>query len=112
MESSTFPDGVSVKIQNIIASVRFPFQVKLDEFASKVSSEVSYDVVFNPEEFPGVIIKFPKQKVIDGVTKKYTLSVTIFRTGLANVVGAKDMDDIAWAVNTIYELIEKSGAKY
>ncbi len=84
---------VEWKISNVVFTLRFDTTLNLNKIAQKL---LDYDFLFisyDPEEFPGLVIKIKNNK------EKYI--ILLFRTGVINVSGVRK------DITKIYDLIEQ-----
>jgi len=68
------------KVQDIVASVSVNFPLKLYEMSKEHGANVSYE----PELFPGLVLRITKPKVV----------FLLFRSGKIVITGAKNMQEI------------------
>ncbi|MCX8198315.1 MAG: TATA-box-binding protein [Candidatus Micrarchaeota archaeon] len=78
-------------VQNIVASAEM--DVELDLYA--IASEIE-DVEYEPEQFPGAILKFPSPKT----------SLLLFKNGKVICTGGKSEKDVETALNMAARLLE------
>jgi TATA-box binding protein (TBP) (component of TFIID and TFIIIB) len=83
---------VEWKINNAVFTLKFDKTLNLDIIANELLKYDDFFISYDPETFPGLVIKI-------GNSKK-TYGITIFRTGTVNVYGIKDN------VNKIYDIIK------
>ena len=81
----------TVKIENIVASVNLGGQVHLEESARLLPRSI-----YEPEQFPGIILRITKPKVV----------FLIFASGKLVCTGAKNEADIHKAVQHIHNELE------
>ncbi len=87
------PEEVDVKVENIVASSSLGREVDLYLLAE------TYDnVEYEPEQFPGVIIKLGEGRP----------TILLFKNGNLICAGARSEKDIEEALKTLEELIEKA----
>lgn len=85
-------NATNLKVDNIVATSNLKSTVNLKEIAkNKIFERIKY----NPEQFPGLFLKFPVGTAI------------IFHSGKFVVVGCKNTADVQWISNTIYATIQK-----
>ena len=90
-----------IEITNIVASAELGLELDLYKIASKIR-----DVEYEPEQFPGAILKFKKPKA----------SLLLFKNGKVICAGARNERDIRIVLTKARELLIKyaekpSGAK-
>ena len=83
---------VDWKIQNAVFVLKFDKIFNLDIIAKELLKYDNLFISYEPENFPGIIIKIENDK------EKY--GITLFRSGLANIYGIKDN------INKIYDIID------
>jgi TATA-box binding protein (TBP) (component of TFIID and TFIIIB) len=83
---------VNWKIQNAVFVLKFDKILNLDIIAKELLKYDDLFISYEPENFPGIIIKIKNDK------EKY--GITLFRSGSANIYGIKDN------INKIYNIIE------
>jgi TATA-box binding protein (TBP) (component of TFIID and TFIIIB) len=83
---------VNWKIQNTVFVLKFNKIFNLDLIANELLKYDNFFISYEPENFPGIIIKIKNDK------EKY--GITLFRSGLASIYGIKDN------INKIYDIIE------
>jgi len=94
---------VPYRVVNLVVNAKLP----LDEIdLEKVYLELldkNYDVAYNPEEFPGVVIRYR------GEDSKKVASILIFRTGSIVISGISDLDRCKEVIERVLnELMEIS----
>ena len=80
------------KIENIVASAELGLELDLYTIASKVS-----DVEYEPEQFPGAILKLKEPKT----------SLLLFKNGKIICTGARTKADVKRAVSQAVDLIKR-----
>jgi TATA-box binding protein (TBP) (component of TFIID and TFIIIB) len=94
--SGGYPDAQlsSVQLRNVVACTQLPFAVNQVLMAKRYPLFCTYD----PEQFPGLFMRH-----------RYTKPVTIilFQSGCANVVGAKSVEEAQYAIDRMYPAIVK-----
>ncbi|MFZ8800746.1 MAG: hypothetical protein ACO2ON_01005 [Candidatus Nanopusillus sp.] len=80
------------KISNAVFTLRFDTVFNLNKIAQKLLDYNSIFINYEPEEFPGLIIKIKNHK------EKY--SIVMFRSGIINISGIRN------DINKIYSIIE------
>lgn len=83
-----------IRIENIVATVIFDHQLDLDLIEQGISN-----IEYNPDQFPGLILRLENPKV----------TALIFKSGKMVVTGAKRTVDLIRAVKRILKLFIKSG---
>jgi len=78
------------KIQSIVATADLKTSIDLENFLSQIRNEKKFRAIYEPEQFPGAIVKFP---VLEG----FEATVLLFASGKIVCVGL-----------TAYNLIEKA----
>lgn len=84
---------VEWKISNAVFSLKFDMTFSLDKMAKKLMDYYDIFVYYEPNSFPGLIIK------IENNNEKH--SITLFRTGMVNISG------IRGDINKIYNVIKQ-----
>ena len=79
------------RIQNIVASASVGHPLKLYELSMEHGANVSYE----PELFPGLVLRIMKPKVV----------FLLFRSGKVVITGAKTMHEINNTYNKVYHHI-------
>ena len=87
---------IEINVQNIVASTTFAEKLDLDVIAQCLE-EAEYE----PEQFPGLVYRLNNPKT----------ATLLFRSGAANITGAKNMDEVRTTVNIIAEKLEKIDVK-
>ena len=87
----TDPD---VKIENIVATVILNQTLDLDLIEQNIP-----EIEYNPEQFPGLILRIDSPKV----------TALIFKSGKMVITGAKKTNDLIKAVKRILRMFIKSG---
>ncbi len=87
-------DGISVTIQNVVASADLHAKINLEKAASILvyTAEVSYI----PEQFPGLVVKIKEPKT----------SALVFSSGKMVITGAKSSEMIEEAVDVLAHLLQ------
>ncbi|MCS7111560.1 MAG: TATA-box-binding protein [Ignisphaera sp.] len=83
---------VGVKVENIVATVSIEQNIDLD-YLDKVLPNVEYD----PDQFPGLVLRLDSPKV----------TALVFRSGRMVVTGAKSTPDLIKAVKKIVKMLIK-----
>lgn len=81
---------ISFKIENIVASANLNVELDLYAIARKVDN-----VEYEPEQFPGAILKLKEPKT----------SLLLFKNGKLICTGAKSEADVARSINKAYNNI-------
>ena len=85
---------VDIKVENIVASTIFSEKLDLDMITQSLE-EAEYE----PEQFPGLVYRLKEPKT----------ATLLFRSGKANITGAKSVEDVHKAVAIIAEKLRKLG---
>ncbi|MCI4435362.1 MAG: TATA-box-binding protein [Ignisphaera sp.] len=85
---------IRVKIENIVATVSIGRQIDL-EYLDKTSPNVEYD----PDQFPGLVLRLDSPKV----------TALVFRSGRMVVTGAKSVPMLIKAVKKIVRMLVRVG---
>ncbi|MCG2881064.1 MAG: TATA-box-binding protein [Vulcanisaeta sp.] len=80
------------RIENIVATAEFGIKINLDRLAERIAG-----AEYNPEAFPGLIIR------------KHRSSVLLFSTGKAVITGSKSEEELERNVNELIAILEKNG---
>lgn len=83
----------NLHVENMVASACFPWKIDQEKLSSAYSDYCNYD----PEQFPGVIMRYPPISPI---------TVLIFNSGRAVFAGLKRVEDIYTALDHIPQLIK------
>jgi len=94
LESDTYM--IEIKVQNIVASTTFAEKLDLDVIAQSLEN-----TEYEPEQFPGLVYRLDDPKT----------ATLLFTSGKANCTGAKNLEDVRKAVDTISEKLRKLGVK-
>lgn len=83
------------KIENVVATVTFtiPDRIDLNGIARKYP-----DAEYNPERFPGLVLRIKKPKA----------TILLFSTGKMVVTGMRQAEEAPAVVETVLELLEKA----
>ncbi len=84
-----------VQIQNVVASANLNAEVNLE-----IAAEQLDNVMYEPEQFPGLIYKMNEPRVV----------LLIFSSGKMVITGAKSEEEVAQAVKNIYAKLSYIGA--
>jgi len=90
----------NITIQNIVSSIDLFTSIDLVEIYQRLIDNESIYIDYNPDKFPGVILKIKNPKV----------SSLIFNSGKLVLTGAKTTEDVRIGVKTISEILKKVGA--
>jgi len=82
------------KIQSIVATASLRTSIYLEGFFSQIQEEKKFHAMYEPEQFPGLIIKFP-------VKKKSEATILLFSSGKLVCVGLTNLEEIHEAIETI-----------
>jgi len=85
-----------IEITNIVASASLNFELDLYRIASKIK-----DIEYEPEQFPGAILKFKKPKA----------SLLLFKNGKVICAGAKNEKEISQALAKAKRLLKPYATK-
>lgn len=85
-----------IKIVNIVASTDMEIEVPLEKMAATLPN-----TEYNPESFPGLVLKIPKPKT----------SALIFSSGKVVCTGAKSMQEVDLAIKEIIKELKKIDIK-
>ncbi len=86
----------SYRIENVVATVTLGVELDLESLAEKFPA-----AEYNPEQFPGLILRLQRPKV----------SALIFRTGKMVCTGAKSEEELKRAVKVIVKTLSAHGVK-
>ncbi len=84
-----------VQIQNVVASANLNAEVNLE-----IAAEQLDNVMYEPEQFPGLIYKMNEPRVV----------LLIFSSGKMVITGAKSEEEVAQAVKNIHAKLSFIGA--
>jgi transcription initiation factor TFIID TATA-box-binding protein len=85
------PKKINFKIENIVASANLAVELDLYGIAREVDN-----VEYEPEQFPGAILKLKEPKT----------SLLLFKNGKLICTGAKSAEEVEAAINKAYSLIK------
>ena len=85
------------KTVNIVASVRFNIEQKID---LNLLARTKTNVTYNPDTFPGLILRLQKPKS----------TILVFSTGKLVLTGLKKEKDVRPITQKVIKIIERSGA--
>jgi transcription initiation factor TFIID TATA-box-binding protein len=85
---------IEINVQNIVASATFAEKLDLDVIAQSLDY-----AEYEPEQFPGLVYRLKEPKT----------ATLLFRSGKANITGAKNIPDVNKTVNIIAEKLKKIG---
>ena len=96
-------DGLAFKIiiQNCVASVNLFTSINLVSIYQQLIDDDILVVSFNPEQFPGLILK----------TKNPKISSLVFSSGKLVITGAKSTEMVHDAVDAVIAILKDSGTK-
>jgi len=86
----------TVKIENMVASADLGFEIDLMELARNVQK-----VEYEPEQFPGAILKLQDPKA----------SLLLFKNGKVICTACKNEADIALSIQRTIDIVKKYSAK-
>ncbi|MDH5402044.1 MAG: TATA-box-binding protein [Candidatus Heimdallarchaeota archaeon] len=100
-EAKNKQDGLDFKIiiQNCVASVNLFTSINLVSIYQQLIDDDVLTVSFNPEQFPGLILK----------TKDPKISSLVFSSGKLVITGAKSTEMVHTAVLAVIEILKESG---
>ena len=84
-----------IQIQNVVASANLNAEVNLE-----IAAEYLDNVMYEPEQFPGLIHKMDNPRVV----------LLIFSSGKMVITGAKSEEEVVQAVQNIYNKLAEIGA--
>lgn len=84
-----------IQIQNVVASANLNAEVNLE-----IAAEYLDNVMYEPEQFPGLIHKMSHPRVV----------LLIFSSGKMVITGAKSEEEVVLAVQTIHKELARIGA--
>jgi len=87
---------IEIKVQNIVASTTFAEKLDLVVIAQSLEN-----TEYEPEQFPGLVCRVDDPKT----------ATLLFTSGKANCTGAKNLEDVHKAIDTISEKLRKLGVK-
>ena len=85
-------DDYELKIENIVASAKFPHRINLDELAYNLEM-----AEYEPEQFPGLVYK----------DEEFNTAFLIFSSGKIICTGAREPKEAKKAVKKLYEILYK-----
>lgn len=88
-----------MRTENQVASASLPWRVKLQPFKDAHSGYCTYD----PETFPGAIMRHPDLR------KQNSITCLVFKSGKIVIMGAKHIDEIKHALEVIPPLVKRFG---
>ncbi len=97
MSSEEFESKPVIRIENIVATVILDQTLDLNLIESKMPENVTYQ----PDQFPGLILRLNKPKT----------TALVFKSGKMVVTGAKSTMQLIEAVKRIIKLFKKHGIK-
>jgi transcription initiation factor TFIID TATA-box-binding protein len=84
-----------IQIQNVVASANLNAEVNLE-----IAAEYLDNVMYEPEQFPGLIHKMNNPRVV----------LLIFSSGKMVITGAKSEEEVVQAVQSIYRKLAEIGS--
>ena len=93
------PYEFGINIQNIVASVNLFTTIDLVNIYQLLIDDEKLYVDYNPDRFPGLILKIKKPKI----------SILIFNSGKLVIAGGKSTADITNGVKNVSELLRSVG---
>jgi TATA-box binding protein (TBP) (component of TFIID and TFIIIB) len=82
------------KIQSMVATADFKTSIDLESFLSRLRNERQFHAMYEPEQFPGAIIKF-------SINEESKATILLFASGKLVSAGLTNLDLIQKAINTI-----------
>lgn len=101
-EKKNEEDGLdfAIVIQNCVASVNLFTDINLVSVYQQLIDSDELSVSYNPEQFPGLILK----------TKNPKISSLVFSSGKLVITGAKSTQMVHGAVDAVIDILKKSGS--
>lgn len=93
---------VSMKIENQVASVALPWEMNLSELRDAYSSFCNYD----PESFPGAIVRHPE------LHKENSITCLVFTSGKMVIMGMKNPGEAYQALDIVPPMIKRFGYNF
>jgi TATA-box binding protein (TBP) (component of TFIID and TFIIIB) len=93
---------VEWKISNIVFTIKFNTTFSIDKLAS-ILADNGILVDYNPDSFPALIITFENNK------KEKSKKITVFRSGIINIYGLKNINELYNIINLIREIFSRYG---
>ncbi|MEF8848052.1 MAG: TATA-box-binding protein [Candidatus Thermoplasmatota archaeon] len=87
---------VEIKLENIVASTEFAEKLDLDMIAHSLEGSE-----YEPEQFPGLVYHLEKPKT----------AVLLFRSGKANITGAKNVDQAHQTAKIVAQKLKEIGVE-
>ena len=84
----------SFQLENLVGSIRLPGDIDLAKLADKYSSFCTYD----PEQFPGAILRYPSIA---------PMTILVFRYGKLVVTGARTSEDAKTQFMEVYPILKE-----
>lgn len=81
-----------LKIENIVASTKFPYRINLDVLAYNLET-----TEYEPEQFPGLIYR----------DKEYNLVLLVFNSGKVICTGGKNVKEVREVIDKFYKVVKK-----
>ncbi|HIE41389.1 MAG TPA: hypothetical protein EYP80_01870 [Candidatus Aenigmarchaeota archaeon] len=88
---------MKIKIQNVVVSTHVDATFPLTKIA-----EIYEDVEYEPEAFPGLVVRL----------KDPNITALVFRSGTVVCVGAKSLKEAQDGIDKILKMIRKLGVKH
>ncbi len=85
------------KIENVVASADLHAEIPLEKVARKIETSE-----YNPEQFPGLVLRFYEEKITS----------LVFSTGKIVCTGAKSEERVGEAVKLVTKALKKVGIKF
>jgi transcription initiation factor TFIID TATA-box-binding protein len=90
------------KIQSIVALVDLKASIDIDTFLDRIRKEKIFRAMYEPEQFPGVILKFPVAQSIEA-------TVLLFSSGKLICLGLTRYDYIEKALSILITKLNENG---
>jgi transcription initiation factor TFIID TATA-box-binding protein len=89
------PKKYSIQIENIVASAQLPSRLNLDKIAFEMENSE-----YEPEQFPGLVYRMKNPKA----------AFLLFSSGKVVCTGVRKVEDIEFAVDTIFKKLKTIAA--
>jgi len=96
IEKTNLIEDPKIIIQNIVASIKLKSNLILADVLKLLPSE---NIEYNPDEFPGVVYRLDEMSIV----------ILIFSSGKIVCAGAKTMEEVTTAFNSIKEALSSLG---
>ncbi len=96
-------DGLDfqIVIQNVVASVNLFTTINLTDVFQHLIDEDDLEVSYDPEKFPGLIMKLTQRRI----------STLVFSSGKLVITGAKSTNMVHEALNEIISILKETGTE-